>query len=74
MFLIAKFSCARFVIASAARLATPPLPLRSMPPPDAPPKEAVLAGGLLMLCACRKHSKFETLIQLHIVNDGAQAV
>jgi hypothetical protein len=56
MFLISMFSCARLVIASAARRATPPLPWRPPPPaaaaaaagPPAPPPSppvAVLAAA-----------------------------
>lgn len=57
MFLISMFSCARLVMASAARRATPPLPLRALAPAVAaaevhsPVLEGARDGGLLMLCA-----------------------
>lgn len=55
MFLISMFSCARLVIASAARRATPPLPLRAGA--HSPVLDVARTGGLLMLCAASNFTR-----------------
>jgi hypothetical protein len=66
IFLISMFSCARLVIASAARLATPPLPLRACAAgAHSPVLEVARDGGLLMLCAARSFTRPAARHQQH---------
>lgn len=66
IFLISMFSCARLVIASAARLATPPLPLRACAAgAHSPVLDVARDGGLLMLCAARSFTRPAARHQQH---------